>query len=129
MPQAPNQDRGFIDELIRALTQKLKTLNDARVLLGWGGSRFSAPAHAAWSFKSKGVDINERLKVIDDHHTKGMIVDGRRVLLGSHNWSADGVSLNRDASLLFDDEEIASTTPTRSKSIGPARRASARRSS
>ena len=36
-----------------------------------------------------------------------MIVDGQRVLLGSHNWSKPGVSLNRDASLLFDDEEVA----------------------
>ncbi|WP_035678331.1 phospholipase D-like domain-containing protein [Bradyrhizobium liaoningense] len=107
MPSSPRQDRGFIDELIRALTQKLKTLNHARVLLRSGGQRFSAPAHAAWFFKSKGVDIDNRLRVIEDHHTKGMIVDGQRVLLGSHNWSKPGVTLNRDASLLFDDEEVA----------------------
>jgi phosphatidylserine/phosphatidylglycerophosphate/cardiolipin synthase-like enzyme len=36
-----------------------------------------------------------------------MIVDGRRVLIGSHNWSKPGVSLNRDASLIFDHEGIA----------------------
>ena len=36
-----------------------------------------------------------------------MIVDGRRVLMGSHNWSKPGVTLNRDASLIFDDEEVA----------------------
>jgi len=36
-----------------------------------------------------------------------MIVDGRRVLIGSHNWSKPGVTLNRDASLLFDDAEVA----------------------
>jgi len=107
MPPNPREDRGFIDELIRALTLKLKALDDARVLLRSGGKNFSAPAHAAWFFKSKGVDIANRLRVIDDSHTKGIIVDGRRVLLGSHNWSKPGVSLNRDASLLFDDEEIA----------------------
>lgn len=107
MPPNPRQDRGFIDELIRALTAKLKTLDDARVLLRSGGSKFSAPTHAAWYFKSKGVDINNRLGVIEDHHTKGMVVDGQRVLLGSHNWSKPGVSLNRDASLLFDDKDVA----------------------
>jgi len=107
MPANPRQDRGFIDELIKALTAKLKSLDDARVLLRSGGNNFSAPAHAAWFFKSKGVDIANRLRVIGDHHTKGMIVDGRRVLLGSHNWSKPGVTLNRDASLLFDDEEVA----------------------
>jgi phosphatidylserine/phosphatidylglycerophosphate/cardiolipin synthase-like enzyme len=107
MPSNPRADRGSIDELIRALTDKLNTLDDARVLLRSGGSRYSSPAHAAWYFKSKGVDIGSRLRVIADHHTKGMVVDGRRVLLGSHNWSQPGVTLNRDASLLFDDAEIA----------------------
>ena len=36
-----------------------------------------------------------------------MIVDGQRVLIGSHNWSGGGVTLNRDASLLFDDADVA----------------------
>jgi phosphatidylserine/phosphatidylglycerophosphate/cardiolipin synthase-like enzyme len=107
MPSNPRADRGYIDELIKALTQKLKTLDDARVILRVGRSRFSAPNHAAWFFKSKGVDIDERLRQIDNHHTKGMVVDGKRILLGSHNWSKPGVTLNRDASLLFDDERIA----------------------
>lgn len=107
MPPNPRQSRGFIDELISALSGKLKSLDDARVLLRSGGQKFSAPTHAAWYFKSKGVDIDNRVRVIEDHHTKGMIVDGKRVLLGSHNWSKPGVTLNRDASLLFDDEQVA----------------------
>ena len=40
-------------------------------------------------------------------HTKGIVVDRNKLLLGSQNWSNDGVSVNRDASLLFDDEELA----------------------
>ncbi|MCE9555705.1 MAG: trypsin-like peptidase domain-containing protein [Planctomycetes bacterium] len=108
MPSKPREDRGYIDQLIRALTDKLKSLDDARVILRSGGQKFSGPTHAAWYFKSKGVDIDDRLRVIDNHHTKGMIVDGRRVLLGSHNWSKPGVTLNRDASLIFDDDLVAS---------------------
>ncbi|WFT94417.1 phospholipase D-like domain-containing protein [Bradyrhizobium barranii] len=107
MPSNPRQDRGFIDELIKALTKKLKTLDDARVILRTGGQKFSDPTHAAWYFKSKGVDIASRLRRMDDTHTKGMIVDGKRMLLGSHNWSKPGVSLNRDASLIFDDQELS----------------------
>jgi phosphatidylserine/phosphatidylglycerophosphate/cardiolipin synthase-like enzyme len=72
-----------------------------------GGTKFSSPIHAAWHFESKGVDIDRQLRRIDNHHTKSMIVDGRRVLLGSHNWSKPGVTLNRDASLIFDDANIA----------------------
>lgn len=107
MPASPREDRGFIDELIAELTRKLKSLDDARLILRSGGSRLSAPTHAAWYLKSKGVDIASRVRQIENHHTKGMIVDGRRVLVGSHNWSKPGVTLNRDASLIFDDEEIA----------------------
>jgi hypothetical protein len=40
-------------------------------------------------------------------HTKGMIIDRKKVLVGSQNWSQLGVTLNRDASLLFDDEPLA----------------------
>jgi hypothetical protein len=40
-------------------------------------------------------------------HNKTIIVDGKVVMFGSHNWSNEGVRANRDASLIFDDEEIA----------------------
>jgi hypothetical protein len=40
-------------------------------------------------------------------HNKTIIVDGRIVMFGSHNWSNEGVKTNRDASLIFDDREIA----------------------
>lgn len=106
-PSKPNEHRGNIDVLLNALIEKLKTLPDARVLLSTSGSKWSSPKHVAWYFKSKGVDIGERLRSMDKHHTKGMVVDGRKVLIGSHNWSTDGVALNRDASLLFHDAQVA----------------------
>jgi PLD-like domain len=40
-------------------------------------------------------------------HNKTIIVDGKKVMFGSHNWSNEGVKTNRDASLIFDDQEIA----------------------
>ncbi|MFM8217454.1 MAG: phospholipase D-like domain-containing protein, partial [Planctomycetaceae bacterium] len=103
----PSVDRGYIDALIQALVDKLITLEDARVILRSGGKEFSSPQHVAWFLKSKGVDISRQLRVIEDHHTKGMIVDGRRLLLGSHNWSGPGVTLNRDASLIIEAREAA----------------------
>jgi len=35
------------------------------------------------------------------------VVDRQRVLIGSQNWSEQGISLNRDASLLFEDAKLA----------------------
>ena len=106
-PSKPNEHRGNIDDLLNALIDKLKTLPDARVILSTSGSGLSSPTHVAWYFKSKGVDIGDRLRSMDKHHTKGMVVDGKKVLIGSHNWSQDGVALNRDASLIFHDAEVA----------------------
>jgi phosphatidylserine/phosphatidylglycerophosphate/cardiolipin synthase-like enzyme len=48
-----------------------------------------------------------RIKVQKNCHTKGIIVDRRRVLLGSQNLSEQGITLNRDASLLFEDAKLA----------------------
>ena len=41
-------------------------------------------------------------------HNKTIIIDRKVVMFGSHNWSNEGVKTNRDASLIFDDAEIAS---------------------
>jgi hypothetical protein len=45
-------------------------------------------------------------------HNKTIIVDGQVVMFGSHNWSNEGVSTNRDASLIFFDKEIAAYLAT-----------------
>jgi PLD-like domain len=40
-------------------------------------------------------------------HNKTIIVDDKVAMVGSHNWSSEGVAANRDASLIFFDGEIA----------------------
>lgn len=41
-------------------------------------------------------------------HNKGIIIDDKTVVVGSHNWTGQGATENRDASLIFyDDPEIA----------------------
>jgi pimeloyl-ACP methyl ester carboxylesterase len=58
------------------------------------------------ALESYGFNMN-RFRVQASTHTKGIIVDGKTVCLGSHNWSSYGTTLNRDASLIFFDEGIA----------------------
>jgi hypothetical protein len=106
MRQDPLVRRGIIDDLLDALVEKLISLDDARVLLRSGNDKFSDNRHVSWYFQSRGVPAN-RLRQIADHHTKGMVVDGQRVMIGSHNWSSQGVSVNRDASLIFNEPRLA----------------------
>ena len=64
--------------------------------------------------KEESVDVlvvlgfpRECMKFQPACHNKTIIVDGKIVMFGSHNWSNEGVVTNRDASLIFYDDEIA----------------------
>jgi phosphatidylserine/phosphatidylglycerophosphate/cardiolipin synthase-like enzyme len=95
---------GFLKELVDALGEKAKELNDFRIILRSGGETLKFDLS---QLKRRGVNVNKQVKILDATHTKGIVVDGKQVLVGSHNWSGSGVTLNRDASLIFDDREIA----------------------
>lgn len=58
------------------------------------------------ALQDRGFDMR-RVKVQRNCHTKGVIVDGKRVMIGSQNISQLGITLNRDASLLFKDKALA----------------------
>jgi hypothetical protein len=93
---------GFLKQLVDALAEKAQQLDDFRIILRSGDLDFDLT-----QLKRRGIDVNNQVKILDATHTKGIVVDGKSVLIGSHNWSSAGVTLNRDASLIFDDEEIA----------------------
>jgi hypothetical protein len=64
--------------------------------------------------KQENVDIllalefpREAMRFQPACHNKTIIVDREKVVFGSHNWSNEGVKTNRDASLIFYDQEIA----------------------
>jgi hypothetical protein len=58
------------------------------------------------SLQAAGFNMS-RIRMQAGCHTKGIIVDSETVLLGSHNFTNDGVQFNRDASLLIHDPGIA----------------------
>jgi phosphatidylserine/phosphatidylglycerophosphate/cardiolipin synthase-like enzyme len=95
---------GYLKKLVALLAKKSKELHDCRIILRSGMSGFLDNMQA---LKKLGMDVNKCVRRLPGVHTKGIIADGNRVLVGSQNWSSLGVSLNRDASLLFDDQDIA----------------------
>lgn len=94
-----------LQEILDAVLERKKANVDVRIIF-----RLFMPADARANLeglKELGFDPNKELKVQPNCHTKAIIADGERVMLGSQNISNDGVSNNRDASLLFDDEPLA----------------------
>ncbi|MBR1030332.1 trypsin-like peptidase domain-containing protein [Bradyrhizobium liaoningense] len=95
---------GNLEKLVKALIKKSREIDIVRIIL--------RSDHGTWipcaeDLKKRGLNLNKCLRHLPSTHTKGMIVDGKRCMVGSHNWSGNGVTLNRDASLLFDDSDVA----------------------
>jgi|GEM_PF-2356515 len=93
-------------EMLKALQKVTKNRNiDCRIILrkpfSLADKRTMMDNLQAFKFDTK------KVKFMDNTHTKGIIVDGETILLGSHNWSAPGVEFNRDASLIIYNKEVA----------------------
>ena len=101
---APKEDNQALRRLVDAVIARQRAGVRVRIIF-----RLLLPAVARETLenlKDYGLDLAD-VKVQARCHTKGIVVDRRRVLLGSQNWSNDGVSVNRDASFLFDDAPLA----------------------
>jgi hypothetical protein len=101
---APGENHQSLKELIDAVLRRVDA--GVRVRIIFRVVIASKARETLTALKDYGVP-DSIIKVQKNCHTKGIIVDRKKVLLGSQNWSNDGVSVNRDASLLFDDEILA----------------------
>jgi len=103
---AKKGDNGPVfEKLLQALLEKQQDSNvDVRIIF----RRFGDPRKNLTLLKDFGFDTSQtRIRVQTNCHTKGIIVDGEKVLIGSQNWTNSGTAFNRDASLIFFDPEIA----------------------
>ncbi|HEV2842068.1 MAG TPA: phospholipase D-like domain-containing protein [Chthoniobacterales bacterium] len=102
--KAPGPSHDKLRELIDAVLERQRAGVKVRIIF-----RLLMPADARAALeglKERGFDMDS-IKIQPNCHTKGIIVDRSTVLLGSQNWSNDGVSVNRDASLIFFDKPLA----------------------
>jgi hypothetical protein len=95
----PEHYRGLLD----ALLERQKKGLDVRIIFRSGYGKEGDIFRNAVEF---GFD-KKRIRFYGTCHTKGIVVDSKRVLLGSQNWTGAGTKPNRDASLLIDSEEAA----------------------
>lgn len=94
---------GLFSDLVDALIAKSKEV-EVRIILRSGGDSLRENLE---ELKRRGLDVTTCVKRLANTHTKGIVVDDARVLIGSQNWSNLGVTLNRDASLIIDNAEVA----------------------
>jgi len=98
------------DNFFTVLLNKQKAGLDVRIIFR-DGREFGAESGRKQQpllerLKAFGFDMS-KVKLQLRCHTKGIIVDNRIVLFGSHNLTNEGALYNRDASLLIRDEQVA----------------------
>src|SRR5262249_3072555 len=96
-----NEDFAEFKMLVAALKQKIDEGREVRIICRDLMQQESLDVLIAMDFP------REVSRFQPACHNKTIIVDGKVVMFGSHNWSNEGVRTNRDASLIFDDPEIA----------------------
>lgn len=88
-------------ELILLIAEKSQELEDVRIILGKSDAQVRIPMLVEQGMRAECIRTQSSL------HNKGFIADGARVIVSSHNWSADGVLRNRDAGVIVHDAEVA----------------------
>ena len=96
-----NNNQEFMD-LLQVMVDKQNQGVDVRIIIR---GEFIERAKLE-RLKTKGFDMS-KVRLQDRCHTKGIIVDSKICVVGSHNFSNSGTTINRDASLIFHDKKIS----------------------
>lgn len=91
-----------LKSLVQAIQSRIQAGVDVRIIV------HEREAKSDWieRLQSMGFDTSV-IRVQAGIHNKGIVVDSRIAVVGSQNWSGDGVSRNRDASLILTNGQIA----------------------
>jgi phosphatidylserine/phosphatidylglycerophosphate/cardiolipin synthase-like enzyme len=97
----PLAQRSILEKLLDALRVLTSRRVDVRIIVD---SRVTA-SQIEQLQKTGGLDGKKILR--QDHvHNKGMIIDDHTVVIGSQNWSTEGVDTNRDASVVITNPDM-----------------------
>lgn len=91
-------------ELLDTLKEKAWEIDDCRIIIR--DYRRANTIDYLRLLDRDGFPMN-KVRGMGNCHTKGILVDSRWTLIGSHNWTNEGTNYNRDASLIIDDSEVA----------------------
>jgi hypothetical protein len=98
----PNRNNQRFSELIQALRDKSRDPDvDVRIIVRGDFD----PGEILTELQGNGFEMS-RVKLQNACHNKGILIDDQIVVVGSHNWTGQGTTENRDASLIFHDREI-----------------------
>jgi hypothetical protein len=99
--EANSTSQAFLD-LIDAVIARQKAGIDVRIIM----SEYEKIGYLE-QLQERGLDVVDGVKIQSNVHNKGILVDGKKVLVSSQNWSTDGTLYNRDAGVIVENEKTA----------------------
>jgi phosphatidylserine/phosphatidylglycerophosphate/cardiolipin synthase-like enzyme len=96
---ATSQD--FVD-LVQAVIDRQNAGVDVKIIM----SEFEKSGYLE-QLQAAGINVVDNVKIQNNVHNKGIIVDGNAVLVSSQNWSTDGTLYNRDAGVIIHSDVAA----------------------
>jgi len=102
LPKPGNTNaQGFID-LVQTVIDRQNARVDVKIIM----SEFEKVGYLE-QLQTMGLNVVDNVKIQNHVHNKGIVADGKRVLVSSQNWSTDGTLYNRDAGVIIDSEAAA----------------------
>jgi phosphatidylserine/phosphatidylglycerophosphate/cardiolipin synthase-like enzyme len=101
LPREANETSQPFLDLVDAVIDRQKAGLDVRIIM----SEFEKIGYLE-QLHERGLDVLNGVKLQNNVHNKGILVDGEKVLVSSQNWSTDGTLYNRDAGVIIESPAI-----------------------
>ncbi|GAB3801898.1 hypothetical protein GCM10028798_18300 [Humibacter antri] len=102
-PSRPSDASAPFSALIEAVIARQNAGVDVRIIM----SEYETAGYLE-QLQQLGLDVVSNVKLQNNVHNKGIVVDGSRTLVSSQNWSTAGTLENRDAGVIIDSARVAS---------------------
>jgi phosphatidylserine/phosphatidylglycerophosphate/cardiolipin synthase-like enzyme len=102
-PSHPGDASAPFSALVDAVIARQRAGVDVRIVM----SQFEKAGYLE-QLQQLGLDVVHSVKLQNNVHNKGIVVDGTRTLVSSQNWSTAGTLQNRDAGVIIDSARVAS---------------------
>jgi len=102
LPREANETSQPFLDLVDAVIGRQKAGLDVRIIM----SEFEKIGYLE-QLHERGLDVVNGVRIQNNVHNKGILVDGEKVLVSSQNWSTDGTLYNRDAGVIIASPAIA----------------------
>lgn len=101
LPREANETSQAFLDLIDAVIGRQKAGVDVRIIM----SEYEKVGYLE-QLHERGLDVVNSVKIQGNVHNKGILVDTKKVLVSSQNWSTDGTLYNRDAGVIIESEAV-----------------------